>query len=87
VGRPGTDFVVGDVELRFGDGYIRAEPGSHTTIVVMDKPKRALSVETVAFDEATAWCLRRYSSGWASSPSRTTASAKQFTSIGTGLER
>lgn len=48
MGRPGTDFVVGDVELRFGDVYIRAEPGSHTTIAVMDKPKRALSVETVA---------------------------------------
>jgi hypothetical protein len=29
----------------------------------------------------------RYSTGWASSPSRITASTKQFTSIGMGSER
>jgi hypothetical protein len=47
-GRPGSDFVVGD-ELRFGDVHVHAELESHTTILVMGKPKRALSVETVAF--------------------------------------
>ena len=73
----------------YRDGSVGSELGAALGVrLVVPRWRGCLLPRAVgAAPELVAGERARYSTGWASKPSRSTASTKQFTSIGMGLER